>query len=110
VGLTHTTGSSHGPLRRGHDRRTCCIEMAGEDRALSHSSACMHSSTVFQERFGFCFVTGVPANPEDTERLSRQIAHIRETQCSHFVVDSILMLIRENRWWLLGLHCRPKAW
>lgn len=46
---------------------------------------CLSSLPGFQERFGFCFVTGVPANPEDTESLSRRIAHIRETQCQHLV-------------------------
>lgn len=31
------------------------------------------------ECFGFCFVTGVPATPEDTERLALRIGRIRET-------------------------------
>ncbi|KAG8935363.1 hypothetical protein FRC02_008168 [Tulasnella sp. 418] len=36
------------------------------------------------KQFGFCFVEGVPANPEDTESLSRQIGLIRETQYGGF--------------------------
>ena len=32
------------------------------------------------DKFGFCFVSGVPATPEATEGLSRRIAFIRETQ------------------------------
>ena len=33
------------------------------------------------DKFGFCFVSGVPATPEATEELSRRIGFIRETQC-----------------------------
>ncbi|KAF8506150.1 mitochondrial protein [Hysterangium stoloniferum] len=36
------------------------------------------------ERFGFCFVTGVPITPEDTERLALRIGRIRETQYGGF--------------------------
>ncbi|KAF8575426.1 Trimethyllysine dioxygenase [Ramaria rubella] len=36
------------------------------------------------ERFGFCFVAGVPTNPQDTERLTRRIGNIRETQYGGF--------------------------
>ena len=36
-----------------------------------------------QEKFGFCFVSGVPAAPEDTEKLSERIGFIRETKCMH---------------------------
>jgi trimethyllysine dioxygenase len=35
-------------------------------------------------QFGFCFVSGVPATPEDTERLIRRIAFIRETHYGGF--------------------------
>ena len=34
-----------------------------------------------QSKFGFSFVTGVPATPEATEELSTRIGFIRETQC-----------------------------
>lgn len=34
-----------------------------------------------QDKFGFCFVSGVPATPEDTEKLSERIGFIRETKC-----------------------------
>jgi trimethyllysine dioxygenase len=40
----------------------------------------------FQHEFGFCFVTGVPPTPEDTEALIRRIGNIRETHCEHRVV------------------------
>ncbi|KIJ51058.1 hypothetical protein M422DRAFT_245033 [Sphaerobolus stellatus SS14] len=36
------------------------------------------------DRFGFCFVTGVPVTPEETEKLSRRIGNIRETQYGGF--------------------------
>ncbi|KAI0775000.1 mitochondrial protein [Trametes elegans] len=36
------------------------------------------------DKFGFCFVSGVPATPEATEELSRRIAFIRETQYGTF--------------------------
>ncbi|KIL59573.1 hypothetical protein M378DRAFT_14705 [Amanita muscaria Koide BX008] len=36
------------------------------------------------DKFGFCFVSGVPATPETTEELSRKIAFIRETQYGQF--------------------------
>ena len=35
------------------------------------------------DKFGFSFVSGVPATPEATEELSRRIAFIRETQCRY---------------------------
>ncbi|UZJ53068.1 hypothetical protein CBS101457_002388 [Exobasidium rhododendri] len=35
-------------------------------------------------QFGFCFVTGMPATPEDTEALVRKIAFIRETHYGGF--------------------------
>lgn len=36
---------------------------------------------IAQHEFGFCFVSGVPATPEDTEALIKTIAPIRETHC-----------------------------
>ncbi|KAG9027363.1 hypothetical protein FRB95_007824 [Tulasnella sp. JGI-2019a] len=36
------------------------------------------------DQFGFCFVEGVPTNPESTEALCRRIAFIRETQYGGF--------------------------
>ncbi|KAI9001553.1 mitochondrial protein [Trametes punicea] len=36
------------------------------------------------DKFGFCFVSGVPATPEATEELSRRIGFIRETQYGTF--------------------------
>ncbi|KAI0749862.1 mitochondrial protein [Daedaleopsis nitida] len=36
------------------------------------------------DRFGFCFISGVPATPEATEELSRRIGFIRETQYGTF--------------------------
>ncbi|KAJ7284653.1 hypothetical protein C8J57DRAFT_1289241 [Mycena rebaudengoi] len=33
------------------------------------------------DRFGMCFVSGVPATPEATEQLAERISFIRETQC-----------------------------
>jgi len=36
------------------------------------------------DKFGFCFVTGVPPTPEATEELSRRIGFIRETQYGKF--------------------------
>jgi hypothetical protein len=38
--------------------------------------------TLSQHKFGFSFVSGVPATPEATEELSQKIGFIRETQCS----------------------------
>lgn len=35
-------------------------------------------------QFGFCFVSGVPATPEETEKLIRRIAFIRETHYGGF--------------------------
>lgn len=34
-----------------------------------------------QHEFGFCFISGIPATPEDTETLIRRIAPIRNTHC-----------------------------
>lgn len=34
--------------------------------------------------FGFCFITSVPTNPEDTEKVIRRIAPIRETHYGGF--------------------------
>ncbi|PIL29865.1 hypothetical protein GSI_08072 [Ganoderma sinense ZZ0214-1] len=36
------------------------------------------------DKFGFCFISGVPATPEATEELSRRIGFIRETQYGAF--------------------------
>ncbi|KIJ12858.1 trimethyllysine dioxygenase [Paxillus involutus ATCC 200175] len=36
------------------------------------------------DRFGFCFISGVPATPEATEELSERIGFIRETQYGKF--------------------------
>jgi trimethyllysine dioxygenase len=36
------------------------------------------------DRFGFSFVTGVPATPEETEKLATRISFIRETQYGKF--------------------------
>ena len=45
-----------------------------------------------QSKFGFSFVSGVPATLEATEKLSRRIGFIRETQC-RFNEYSILIRI-----------------
>jgi len=37
-----------------------------------------------QHEFGFCFISGIPATPEDTEALIRRIAPIRDTHCEQF--------------------------
>lgn len=37
-----------------------------------------------QHDFGFCFITSVPANPTDTEKVIRRIAPIRETHYGGF--------------------------
>lgn len=37
-----------------------------------------------QHKFGFCFVTGVPVTPEDTEKLAERIAFIRPTHYGGF--------------------------
>ena len=39
------------------------------------------------DKFGFCFISGVPVTTEATEELSRRIAFIRETQCQLHVWD-----------------------
>jgi trimethyllysine dioxygenase len=36
------------------------------------------------DRFGFCFISGVPPTPEATEELSKRIGFIRETQYGQF--------------------------
>ncbi|CDO76998.1 hypothetical protein BN946_scf184298.g25 [Trametes cinnabarina] len=36
------------------------------------------------DKFGFCFISGVPATPEATEELSRRIGFLRETQYGTF--------------------------
>ncbi|KAG8750476.1 hypothetical protein FRC11_010365 [Ceratobasidium sp. 423] len=36
------------------------------------------------DEFGFCFISGVPPNPEDTEALTRRIAFIRDTKYGGF--------------------------
>jgi len=37
-----------------------------------------------EHEFGFCFISGIPATPEDTETLIRRIAPIRDTHCELF--------------------------
>ncbi|KAF9484366.1 Trimethyllysine dioxygenase [Pholiota conissans] len=51
--------------------------MANDDRGLYKWLTNIHV-------FGFSFVTGVPATPEATEKLSRRIGFIRETQYGKF--------------------------
>ncbi|KAF7312126.1 hypothetical protein MIND_00225000 [Mycena indigotica] len=51
--------------------------MAEDDRGLHKWVSNIH-------RFGFCFVSGVPPNPEATEKLSQRIGFIRETQYGKF--------------------------
>ncbi|TFK40225.1 hypothetical protein BDQ12DRAFT_680544 [Crucibulum laeve] len=51
--------------------------MAGDDRGLFK----WLSNT---DRFGFSFISGVPATPEATEELSQRIGFIRETQYGRF--------------------------
>jgi hypothetical protein len=48
---------------------------------------------VSQHEFGFCFVSGVPTTPEDTEALIRRIGNIRETHCRSCVQDERSKLI-----------------
>ncbi|KAI0297255.1 Trimethyllysine dioxygenase [Multifurca ochricompacta] len=36
------------------------------------------------DKFGFCFVSGIPANPEATEKLANRIGFIRETHYGKF--------------------------
>lgn len=45
---------------------------------------------VEQDTFGFCFVQGVEATPEATERLTLRIANIRQTQCKSLPLSSYL--------------------
>ena len=40
--------------------------------------------THHEHEFGFCFISGIPATPEDTETLIRRIAPIRDTHCEPF--------------------------
>lgn len=37
-----------------------------------------------KNKYGFCFVKGVPATPKDTEQLIERIAFIRVTHCELF--------------------------
>lgn len=46
-----------------------------------HRGYTISHSSMFQDQFGFCFVSGVPATTEDTEKLIRKINFIRHTQC-----------------------------
>lgn len=51
---------------------------------------------VWQEKYGFCFVKGVPPNPEDTQRLIERIAFIRVTHCQYmicFLRSSCLLVV-----------------
>ena len=43
-------------------------------------------SHLIQDRFGFSFVTGVPATTQATEELTEKIGFIRETQCRFTVI------------------------
>ena len=56
---------------------------------LFHVQPCL--TVPFQDTFGFCFITGVPATLEDTERLSRKLGDIRRTHCKRisFIIFSI---------------------
>lgn len=58
--------------------------MVGENRkaTIIFMHASEHGRS--QDKFGFCFVTGVPATTGDTESLIRRIAFIRETQYGGF--------------------------
>ena len=48
----------------------------------SHRNAIRGFYTFYQDKFGMCFVTGIPPTPEDTEKLSERIGFTRETKCS----------------------------
>lgn len=54
------------------------------ENALSFPLAELFSDVPLQAQFGFCFVTGVPPTPEDTQRLVEKIAFIRETHYGGF--------------------------
>lgn len=55
-----------------------------------------------QDKFGFSFVSGVPATPEATEELSTRIGFIRETQCTSSlakIVDPGLSGCVDGKFW-----------
>jgi hypothetical protein len=62
---------------------------------------------VVQDRFGFCFVSGVSATPEATEELSTRIGFIRETQCARHIWYIMAEANSPSRWQVLGVHFRP---
>ena len=56
--------------------------MALQSRASFISTAFSFFGLTYEkDKFGFCFISGVPPTPEATEELSRRIGFIRETQC-----------------------------
>ena len=48
------------------------------------------SGLVIKDKFGFCFVSGVPETPEATEELCTRIGFIRETHCT--LIHSLKLL------------------
>jgi hypothetical protein len=58
-----------------------------------------------QDKFGFCFVSEVPATPEATEELCQRIGFIRETQCMFSVPAPFLLELNARRWEVLGIYC-----
>lgn len=67
------------------------------DQVVRHTSH-IEEGLTSQHDFGFCFVTGVPATPENTEEVIRTIAPIRDTHCQ---------LQLQWPWGLLRAHAEP---
>jgi hypothetical protein len=78
-----TLAADRAVRRRDGARRARPIRLALEHRARAAPAASLAAAlTRPQDRFGFCFVAGVPATPEATEALCAQIGFLRETQCA----------------------------
>ena len=88
LGIEHREGSSDRDLRRSHDRPRP-LQVAFQSGELSEHanlparwSVTLDFDAICQDKFGFCFISGVPATPEGTEKLSERIGFIRETKCT----------------------------
>lgn len=62
---------------------------------------------LYQYQWGFCFVDGVPIDPEKTKELIERIAFIRHTHYGivHQAPYTAILLTGIHRW-LLGFHSR----
>ncbi|EJF64474.1 mitochondrial protein [Dichomitus squalens LYAD-421 SS1] len=54
------------------------------EEAMASDDSGLFKWLSYVDKFGFCFISGVPATPEATEELSRRIGFIRETQYGTF--------------------------